>query len=101
MNLTAKTKLICRRLLAACVLVLFAGGLGVTKASALTNSWNTSASDKWETAGDWSLGVSPTNTQSIYITNSLSKIVTIDSTTAGSFSDTMTVNDLSLWTSDG
>ena len=67
----------------------------------LTNSWNASSSDKWEINGDWSLGLAPTNTQSIYVTNFLSKIVTIDSTTAGSFPNTMTVNDLSLWTRDG
>src|ERR1700693_704250 len=95
------TRLICRRLLAACALVLWAGAFGHGTAWALTNSWATSASDKWETAGDWSLGLAPTNTQSIYITNSLSKIVTIDSTTVGSFPSTMTVNDLSLWTRDG
>ncbi len=85
----------------ACAVVLLAGALGRATAWANTNSWATSASDKWETAGDWSLGLAPTNTQSIYITNSLSKIVTVDSTTAGSFSNAMTVNDLSLWTLDG
>jgi len=98
---TVNNNIISPRLFAASVLVLLAGAFGPATGWALTNSWKTSASDKWETAGDWSLGLVPTNTQSIYITNSLSKIVTIDSTTAGSFPNTMTVNDLSLWTRDG
>ena len=101
MNLTLRHKPVWPRLLAGCALILLAGAFGPTTGWALTNSWSTSASDKWEIAGDWSLGLAPTNTQSIYITNSLSKIVTIDSTTAGSFPNAMTVNDLSLWTSDG
>ncbi|HXI82805.1 MAG TPA: hypothetical protein VNL17_01800 [Verrucomicrobiae bacterium] len=80
-------------------MVFLAGAFGPITGWALTNSWNTSASDKWEAAGDWSLGLAPTNTQSIYVTNSISKIVTIDSTTVGTFPNTMTVNDLSLWSS--
>ena len=96
-----KTDDIYPRSLAACALLLLIGAFGRSTALAQTNSWITSASDKWENAGDWSLALAPTNSQSIYITNSFSKIVTIDSTTAGSFSNTMTVNDLSLWTPDG
>ena len=92
---------ICPRLLAAGALILLASAFRPTTCWAQTNSWVTSASDKWETAGDWSLGLAPTNTQSIYVTNALSKIVTIDPATVGSFSNTMTVNDLSLWTTDG
>jgi hypothetical protein len=77
-----------------------AGTFGSATARAQTNSWSTSASDKWEAASDWSLGLAPTSTQSIYVTNSFPKIVTIDSTTAGSFPNTMTVSNLSLWTPD-
>jgi hypothetical protein len=100
-SLIVKNKLIWPRLLTAGALILISSAFGPATASALTNSWVTSASDKWENGADWSLGLAPTNTQSIYITNSLSKIVTIDSTTAGSFPNTMTVNDLNLWTLDG
>jgi hypothetical protein len=97
MNSIRKNKRLSLQLLAAGALVLF----GCAAAFGATNSWNTSASDKWETAGDWSLGLAPTNTQSIYITNALAKTVTIDATTVGSFPSAMTVNDLSLWTRDG
>jgi len=101
MNTIAKTRFICSPLLAACVMVLLASAFGNTTTLAQTNSWATSASDKWETAADWSLNLAPANTQSIYVTNGFSKIVTVDSTTVGSFPSTMTVNDLSLWTRDG
>jgi hypothetical protein len=101
MNLTMKNKLAYPSSLVAYVLIFFASASVDMTVFAQTNSWTMSASDKWETAADWSLGLAPINTQSIYVTNSLSKIVTVDSTTAGSYPNTMTVNDLNLWTLDG
>ena len=101
MNLTMKNKLAYPSSLVAYVLIFFASASVDMTVFAQTNSWTMSASDKWETAADWSLGLAPINTQSIYVTNSLSKIVTVDSTTAGSYPNTMTVNDLILWTLDG
>ena len=84
-----------------CALILLASAFLHTAAWAQTNSWIASAGDKWETATNWSLGLAPTNTQSIFVTNSDSKIVTIDSTTAVGFSDTMSASDLSISTPDG
>jgi hypothetical protein len=63
---------------------------------AQTNSWISSTSGFWYDYTNWSLGIAPTNTQSVYITNDLSKTVTIDSYTSGSYPDTMSVSNLSL-----
>jgi len=51
-----KTDDIYPRSLATCALLLLIGAFGRSTGLAQTNSWITSASDKWETAGDWSLG---------------------------------------------
>jgi hypothetical protein len=60
------------------------------------NSWTNTAGGKWELSNNWSLVVAPTNTQTAFITNALSKTVTIDSITSGSFSNTMTVSNLTV-----
>ena len=60
------------------------------------NSWTNSASGKWETASNWSLGLAPTNNQTLAVTNALSKTVTVDGTTAASFPDTMTISNLTM-----
>jgi T5SS/PEP-CTERM-associated repeat protein len=65
-------------------------------ALAQVNSWISPNAGKWETPGNWSLGVAPTNSHSALITNAFSKTVTIDATTSGSFSNTMTVNNLTV-----
>jgi len=78
-----------------CAVIALSIAFSVT-ARADTNSW-INGSGKWEAAGNWSLGVPPTNTQSaVLITNAASKTVAIDATTAGSFPDTMTVSNLTL-----
>src|SRR5437870_7033211 len=62
----------------------------------LDNSWNTTASGSWQTGGNWSLGIAPASTQSVFIVNGNSKTVTIDATTSGSFPGTLTVSNLTL-----
>jgi hypothetical protein len=61
-----------------------------------TNSWISSGDGAWQDATNWSLVQSPTNVHSILITNDNTKTVTIDGTTSGSFSNTMTVSDVIL-----
>jgi hypothetical protein len=63
---------------------------------AAVNSYTNSVSGKWETAGNWSLLAAPGAGQSIFITNAGTKTVTIDATTSGTFSDTMTISNLTL-----
>ena len=58
------------------------------------NSYNTSASGDWETAGSWSLGVAPGTTQTaIFLTNATTKTVTISSTTP---SGNLTISNLTV-----
>jgi hypothetical protein len=64
--------------------------------TALANSWIFPGSGKWEIDTNWSLGVPPGFTQSVYITNAGDKVVTIDATTSGSFSNTLTVSNLTV-----
>lgn len=67
---------------------------------AQTNSWIQS-SGAWQAPANWSLAQAPTNTQSLIISNDLTKIITIDSTTSGSFSNTLTVTDVILSAPNG
>ncbi|MGN6552726.1 MAG: hypothetical protein ACTHLW_03210 [Verrucomicrobiota bacterium] len=67
-------------------------------ALAQPNIYTNTSSGKWEGSSNWSLGA-PAATNSIYITNSAPTTpltVTIDATTSSSFSNTMTVADLTL-----
>jgi len=67
-------------------------------AALTTNNWIILSSGKWETAGNWSLGV-PTSSQSILtITNgSVSgKIITIDSNTVSLAPSSLTISNLLL-----
>ncbi len=75
------------------------GDIDVEDAQAqTTNRWNTTSSGKWETAGNWSLGVAPTNTQAlILITNATTKTVTIDATTTNAANvTTLTISNLTV-----
>src|ERR1035438_967083 len=67
--------------------------VGAAPLQAQINSWVSSSSGKWEVASNWSFGA-PTAADSIYITNAYSKTATIDATTAGSFSSTLTIDNL-------
>jgi len=62
---------------------------------AQTNTWIDS-SGAWQNPANWSLSQAPTNTQSLVIGNSGNNTITIDSTTSGSFSNTLTVADVIL-----
>ncbi|HWX20171.1 MAG TPA: immunoglobulin domain-containing protein [Candidatus Binatia bacterium] len=66
-----------------------------------TNPWIANASAKWETASNWGLAVPPGYTQWALITNAGTKQVTIDATTSGSFSNSMTVTNLTIGAPSG
>jgi hypothetical protein len=68
---------------------------------AQSNSWIQSTDGAWQVPANWSLAQSPTNTQSLVITNDNSKTVTINSTTSGSFPNTLTVADVILFAPGG
>src|ERR1039458_3954620 len=80
------------------VLILCESILGTLlfPAQAQVNSYTNNTDGKWETPGNWSLNLAPTNPQSVFITNAVTKTVTIDSTTSSNFPQTMTVNSLTL-----
>jgi fibronectin-binding autotransporter adhesin len=85
-----------------CVSLRFAAALSLSAvllpvaAHAQANSWTNANAGKWEIRSNWSLGVAPTNTHSVLITNTASKTVSIDATTADSFPGTMTINNLQV-----
>jgi len=70
------------------------------------NIWISPASGKWEAPINWSLGVPPSQTQFIFITNAgadlfftngvVGKEVRLDALTSGGFPSTMTVANLTL-----
>lgn len=67
-------------------------------ALAAPNTYTNTSSGQWEVSSNWSLGA-PAATNSIYITNSAPTApitVTIDATTSSSYSNTMTVADLTI-----
>src|ERR1017187_6778405 len=63
---------------------------------AQTNSWISPTRGYWDDYSKWLLNVAPSNSQSAYITNDVSKTVTIDSFTSGVYPGTMTVSNLFL-----
>ncbi len=70
-------------------------------AAAVDNSWTSSASGLWQDPANWSAGAAPsTNFNTIWITNSTTKSVTIDSTTAAS-PGAMTVTNLTIFAPSG
>jgi T5SS/PEP-CTERM-associated repeat protein len=65
-------------------------------AQAQTNSWANPSHGFWDDSESWSLGVLPTNSQSVFITNAVSKTVTVDSYTATSYPESLTVSNLTV-----
>ena len=63
---------------------------------AQTNSWIQSGDGAWQNPANWFLSLAPTNTQSLVITNDVSKTVTINSTTSAGFPKTLTIADVIL-----
>lgn len=79
-------------------IITLVGSFFNLSALAASNSYTNTTSGKWEDPSNWSLGA-PTATNSIYITNSAPTspiTVTIDATTSSSFTNTMTVADLTI-----
>ncbi|MBI5684666.1 MAG: hypothetical protein HZC54_06270 [Verrucomicrobia bacterium] len=64
---------------------------------AADNIWTNLGGGYWDTVGVWSLGIRPTNSHNIFITNATTKTVTMDSTTSGSYPASLTIYNLSLW----
>jgi len=60
------------------------------------NAWLNPTSDNWDDPSAWSLGVLPSSSQSVLITNSGWKAVAINPSTPVSFPDSMTVNNLTI-----
>jgi T5SS/PEP-CTERM-associated repeat protein len=65
-------------------------------AQAQTNSWANPSRGFWDDYESWSLGVRPTNSQSVFITDALSKTVTIDSYTSGMYPESLTISNLTV-----
>ena len=64
------------------------------RAHAQTNSWIYPSGGYWDDFRNWSLGARPGSSQVVIITNTPTKLVTIDSYTSGMYPDSMTVSDL-------
>ncbi|HZQ47012.1 MAG TPA: hypothetical protein VFC07_08375, partial [Verrucomicrobiae bacterium] len=62
---------------------------------AQNNTWIRGQSGKWEAGSNWLSGP-PQSGQYIYITNANTKTATIDATTSGSFSNTMSIHFLQI-----
>ena len=60
------------------------------------NAWTNATSSYWEYQTNWSLGVLPSQAQSVYITNSGWKAVAIGANTAQNFSNSMQIQDLRI-----
>jgi autotransporter family porin len=75
---------------------VFAGFALSSSVTAQTNSWTGTSDGSWQDGGNWSLGVAPDTAQSALITNEGSKTVIIDSTTSSTFSNSMTVSNLTV-----
>ena len=67
----------------------------------VTNSWVNPSDGAWQEGSNWSLGMGPDFTQSVLVTNDGNKSITVDSTTSIAFSNTMTVNDVTISGSSG
>src|SRR6266404_2323732 len=79
--------------LSVAVLAVFPLSSSVT---AQTNSWTAASDGSWQDGVKWSLAVAPDTAQSALITNEGSKTVVIDSITSSTFSNTMTVSNLTV-----
>jgi len=77
---------------AICVLAL----MTAASTSAQVNSWINPGSGEWDQPSNWSLGVRPDSSQSVFITNSVWKAVAINASTPVNFPGTMTVDNLTI-----
>ena len=84
-----------------CGILLFIT-IGVPAVSqAQTNRWIQPGDGAWQDPANWFLSLAPANTQTLVITNGVSKTITIDSTTSGSFPNTLTVSGVILSAPNG
>jgi uncharacterized repeat protein (TIGR01451 family) len=60
------------------------------------NAWINPAGGKWETATNWSLGVLPASSQSVFILNLGAKTVAIDSSTVSAAPNSLNISNLTL-----
>jgi hypothetical protein len=67
----------------------------VLNRSSTNNSWVSSTAGKWEITNAWSLGVAPFDELSVFITNAITKTVTIDAVTTNTPCE-MTIKTLTL-----
>ena len=67
-----------------------------TSVSGQVNSWINPTSGNWDQASSWSLGVLPSSSQSVMITNSGWKAVAINPSTPVNFPGSMTVSNLTI-----
>lgn len=81
-----------------CMVVVTNFILSASSVLAADSTWTNPSSGSWETPANWSLGLSPTNTDSMFITNSGTYTVNVDDTTAntGSSSTWLTVSNLTV-----
>ncbi|HWC59567.1 MAG TPA: hypothetical protein VHC44_07715, partial [Verrucomicrobiae bacterium] len=64
--------------------------------SGTVNSWISSTSGNWQDAASWSLGLPPASSQSVMLTNAGFKAVSIQSSTASGFPQTLAVNSVTI-----
>ena len=87
--------------LCACA-ILGLSAIVVPKCSqAQTNDWTYSSGGFWDEFRNWSLGVRPASSQVVLITNAVTKLVTVDSYTSGTYPASMTVTSLTLSAAQG
>ena len=79
-----------------CAILALVGVGTATSAYAQINSWISPTRGYWDDYAKWSLDVAPTNSQTAYITNDISKTVTIDDFTSFVHPESMTVSNLYL-----
>jgi hypothetical protein len=82
--------------LSTCAFVLLMTVVCPRSAQAQVESWSNPSGGFWDDFRNWSLGVHPTNSDTVFITNAPSKTVTIDSFTSGTYPDSMTISDLTV-----
>src|SRR5437016_1120827 len=86
-----------RGVFAGCLLVTFPLFLFTISSQAEgTNSWSKPRSGNWDDPPAWSLGVLPSSSQQVLITNSVWKAVAINPATPINFPDSMTVESLTI-----
>src|SRR5881227_4064285 len=86
-----------RGVFAGCLLVTFPLFLFTISSQAEgTNSWSKPSSGNWDDPSAWSLGVLPSSSQQVLITNSGWKAVAINPATPINFPNSMTVGSLTI-----